>query len=109
VTHPALFPWWSVLVEVLAAARFTRLLAKDHLPPIKNTREGLLRYYRGSQWATLWVCPWCLGFWIVLIIFGLHLLLGFLIGPDAIFWYVLVLAPWAMSYVVGFLAEYEGA
>lgn len=103
------FTWWSVLVDVLAVARITRLLTKDTLPPIKSRREALLRRMRGSGWASIAVCPWCLGFHIAVLVFGLHVLLAFTLGPTAVGIYALILAPWAISYVAGFLAEFEGS
>lgn len=109
VTQPALFPWWSLLADVLAAARLTRLIVKDALPPLKDTREMLLRRYRGSAWAMLWVCAWCFGFWVSLLVFGLHVLLAFTVGPTGVAVYAMVLAPLAISYIVGFLSDLEGA
>lgn len=109
VTQTGLFPWWSVLADVLAAARLTRLAVKDSFPPLKNARESALRTWRGSPWVVLVVCAWCFGLWVALAVFGGHVLLAFTVGADAVAVYALLLAPLAISYVVGFLSDLESS
>lgn len=64
-----------VLIDVGAAARLARLIAKDTFPPVRMVRERILEHYdpgghirkQGGELpalAELIVCPWCVGFWV---------------------------------------------
>lgn len=103
------FPWWSLLVDVLAAARLTRLLTRDTFPPVRNVRAALIARTNRSGWSALWVCAWCLGFWVALLVLAGHLLVAATTGLLGVAWWSLVLAPLAASYVIGFLADREGS
>lgn len=103
------FPWWAVLCDVLAVARLTRVATRDHLPPAQQLRSRLIRRGNGSPWSAVWVCPWCLGFWVALVVLGLHVLLALLTGLVGVVVYELLLAPLAVSHIVGMLAELEKA
>lgn len=103
------FVWWTLVVDVLAAARLTRLATKDSLPPLKDAREAALRRWRGSPWAVLVVCPWCFGFWFALLVFGVHVLLAFTAGPTGVAVYAMLLAPFAISHLIGLMSELESA
>lgn len=98
-----------MLCDVLATARVTRLATRDHLPPALRLRQQLLHRGRNSPWSAVWVCPWCLGFWVAVIVLGLHLLLAAITGLAGVVVYELLLAPFAISHVVGMLAELEKA
>lgn len=103
------FTWWAVLADVLAAARITRLITRDQLPPVRNARQNLLRRGKGSEWSALWVCPWCMSFHVALLILLGHLLVSVFWGVDGAAVWALLLAPLAISHVVGFFAEFEKA
>lgn len=70
-----LFVW---LILALAAYRLWRLLALDTIldrprTAITDRAEG--RWWAG--WAEAIYCPWCLGFWCCLLVFGaVHLAAG---------------------------------
>lgn len=103
------FPWWAVLCDVLATARLTRLATRDHLPPVMEWRQQLIRWGNGSPWAMLWVCPWCLGFWVAVAVLAVHVLLAATTGLTGVVVYELLLAPFAISHIVGLLTELEKA
>lgn len=79
----------AALVLVLAAFRVTRLIGWDDLPPIEKLRAKLTGAYvyqdstmsRDTQMirykrpllAHFIACPYCLGFWISLLAYGLWL------------------------------------
>lgn len=96
-----------VLLAILAAARITRLLTHDELPPIEKLRKAIVeRYGDLSPWAKLFGtpgpdgtpgCPWCLGFWIAVPASYSAVLWG-----DTLVWQLLAL-PWAASFVVSWL------
>ena len=73
--------WWAFVLLSLAAFRIWRLIAVDTI--LNGPRQQLLGLgwkwadgdpiptkYR-EKWAIFWECPWCLGFWIGLIWWGL--------------------------------------
>lgn len=103
------FPWWTVLCDVLATARLTRLATRDYFPPTRDLRLNLIRRGRGSDWALVWTCAWCLSFWVALIVLGVHIALAAATSLLGVVIYELLLAPFAVSHAVGLLAELEKA
>lgn len=88
-----------VLVAMLATYRVTLLVTADEItaPP----REWLLGRLRPEgQWATLLQCPWCVSWWVGLVVCGT----GWAFG-DRVWWFV---PAWALaaSAVTGALATH---
>jgi hypothetical protein len=77
----------TITLAVLATVRLTRLVVADSLPPLPAFRRWLARRLevvndRGeprvpepSLW-TLVTCPWCISFWIGLVVLGSAALWG---------------------------------
>lgn len=103
---------WPALVLTLAAFRICRLIGWDDLPPIVRLRDRMtgmaIRYtptesrdpiisYRRPLLAHFLACPYCLGFWISLAVYGVWLLepTGVLYGA----------APFALAAAVGIIAR----
>lgn len=70
---------WLWLLGTLTAYRLWRLLALDDLPGVAETRDA------ADRWATTPTrqryvdairCPWCLGFWSCVAVFGVLYLLA---------------------------------
>lgn len=96
-------PVW-LIVNALAAYRLTRLITRDMLPPLPRLRENLvdrLNKGRASEHPVAYMlgCPWCVGFWVcVLVVVIMSLLPG--VWP----W---LAVPLAFSAVVGHLAAHD--
>lgn len=89
-------PLWAwLLIDVLAAARLTRLMTRDSLPYAKRIRDTVLIRWGESPWSELVVCPWCFGFWAAVLA-----VLGRLVVPAV--WSPLALAL-AGSMLIGLL------
>lgn len=103
---------WPLLLDALAAHRITRLLTRDVLPPVADTRAALLNRSRRTggdpRWAQLWTCPWCLGVWIALLVVVGHTLVAGLAGDTGHHWWMLVMAVPAVATVIGLLSAREG-
>lgn len=54
----------DVAVDTLAVYRIVRLLQRDEVWPIRETRDLYLDVAGGSRWADLADCPWCLSMWV---------------------------------------------
>lgn len=103
-------PPYVALVLVLAVYRLTRLLGWDGFPPIVRLRDRLLRKRTGRTsggaetvafgrpvLAEGWQCPYCLGFWVGLLVWALWLL-----APDVTLY---VSAPFALNALVGIVSR----
>lgn len=84
----------DLAVDILAATRLTRLVVEDTFPPVKAAREAFVERHSETRivtqphteddgttvqvpigteqaadaWAELIECPWCIGFWICLLV-----------------------------------------
>lgn len=96
---------WTVTVAALAAYRLTRLVTTDHLPPAVKLRTWLSDNTPGD-YAVLWTCPWCLGFWTSGAVAVLAELADRHGRRDA---FLLAAMPWALSAVGGMIAEREAS
>lgn len=94
---------WATLVAALAAYRLTRLVTTDDLPPARKLR-ALLSEKTPDEYAALWSCPWCFGFWSAAAVAGLAELADRRGRLDT---FLLAAMPWALSAVGGLLAERE--
>jgi hypothetical protein len=52
-------------VGVVAAARLTRLVTKDHWPPMSYVRRKYVEVTRGTEWSVLAECPFCVAPYVV--------------------------------------------
>jgi uncharacterized protein DUF1360 len=99
-------PWEGVLLA-LAAFRIWRLIAADTI--FDGPRKWIIglgyrwadgdpipKKYR-EHWGIFMECPWCLGFWISVVVWA-----AWLAVDD---WAVGLAVPWALSAVVGLVRE----
>jgi hypothetical protein len=52
-------------VGVVAAARLTRLVTKDHWPPMAYVRNKYVELTEGTEWSVLAECPFCVAPYVV--------------------------------------------
>jgi len=52
-------------VGVVAAARLTRLVTKDHWPPMAFVRRKYVEATEGTEWSVLAECPFCVAPYVV--------------------------------------------
>ena len=52
-------------VGVVAAARLTRLVTKDHWPPMSYVRRKYVELTDGTEWSVLAECPFCVAPYVV--------------------------------------------
>ena len=52
-------------VGVVAAARLTRLVTKDHWPPMAWARRKYVEVTGDSEWSVLAECPFCVAPYVV--------------------------------------------
>lgn len=78
--HDYLYIAAAVVVGVLGAARFVRLVVADSFPPSVWLR---IKYEdkAGEQWGKMLTCPWCFGPYVTLLD-----LLWFLASDGSDFW-----------------------
>jgi hypothetical protein len=55
----------AAVVGVVGAARLTRLVTKDHWPPMSRVRRKYVEMTRGSDWSVLAECPFCVAPYVV--------------------------------------------
>src|SRR3954453_497196 len=55
----------AVGVGVLGAARLTRLITKDHWPPMSFARRKYVELTEGTEWSVLAECPFCVAPYVV--------------------------------------------
>ena len=73
-------------IQVGAAYRLTRLVQEDALPPMPAVRDAMderLVADPDDLLATLITCPWCLGFWMVVLVMAADALVPRLWRPLA--------------------------
>ena len=61
-------PWVTaaaVPVGIVAAARLTRLVTKDHWPPMSFVRRKYVQMTDGTEWSVLAECPFCVAPYVV--------------------------------------------
>lgn len=91
---------WPFILLALAAFRIWKLLADDEI--LDTPRDRFLRWFGPRDQrpsAAIWlflVCPWCLGFWVSLAVWG-----AWLFWPHSV---LVVCVPFAISAVVGLVA-----
>jgi hypothetical protein len=55
----------AATVGVVAAARATRLVTKDHWPPMSFVRRKYVELTEGTEWSVLAECPFCVAPYVV--------------------------------------------
>ena len=55
----------AATVGVVAAARATRLVTKDHWPPMSYVRRKYVELTEGTEWSVLAECPFCVAPYVV--------------------------------------------
>jgi hypothetical protein len=55
----------AAAVGVVAAARATRLVTKDHWPPMSFVRRKYVELTEGTEWSVLAECPFCVAPYVV--------------------------------------------
>ena len=55
----------AVPVGIVAAARLTRLVTKDHWPPMSDLRRMYVELTEGTEWSVLAECPFCVAPYVV--------------------------------------------
>ena len=60
----------TIAVAVLGVGRFVRAVVYDDFPPTKWWREKWVSWTDGTGWQTLFLCWWCLSFWVSLACIG---------------------------------------
>lgn len=55
----------AATVGVVAAARLTRLVTKDHWPPMSFARRKYVELTEGTEWSVLAECPFCVAPYVV--------------------------------------------
>jgi len=55
----------AAAVGVVAAARATRLVTKDHWPPMAFVRNKYVEKTEGTEWSVLAECPFCVAPYVV--------------------------------------------
>lgn len=55
----------AAAVGVVGAARVTRLVTKDHWPPMSSVRRKYVEMTKGSEWSVLAECPFCVAPYVV--------------------------------------------
>jgi len=89
--------WWCV-VYLLAAARITRLITHDSLPPLARLRDHVIDRWGDNPWSELAVCPWCMGVWVSAGTVAV-------VSTPADMVYRWVAVPLAMAHIVGLIAN----
>lgn len=88
------------VTDALATYRIVRLVQRDTLPPVVTVRAGARRWTVDKPaLGELLECPWCLSFWV-----GLLVVVARRCAPRA--WQPVAFAL-AASAVAGFLSELE--
>lgn len=97
---PEWFTPFALVLDALAVFRLTRLVTRDSLPPLPWLRDRVTDRWGDRAVADLAVCPWCLSWWVAVVVLALHA-----VAPT---WWPWVAAALACSAVAGLLADWEG-
>ena len=89
----------SLIILVLAGYRLTRLIIEDEI--LDTPREWVRSKFKPNGKADyLLGCPWCMGFWVALIIAIMYLVI-----PTAM---MVVALPLALSAAIGLIYQKVG-
>lgn len=93
---------FAALVAVFSTARITRLITQDVYPPVAKLRAWWLRRCGESAWGMLATCPYCMSFWVGILVAGT----GWLTGFHAAWWAINSL--FALAYAAAYVVAYDG-
>lgn len=88
-----------VAVAVLGVGRLVRAVVYDEFPPSVWWRETWVRWTDGTGWQMLFLCWWCLSFWVALICIG-----WWLVGMLWVPWLIWAWWIWWGGLTIGYLA-----
>jgi hypothetical protein len=77
----------AIVVAVLGVARLTRAIVYDDFPPSVWWRIKWSEWTKDGPWANLFLCWWCLSFWVALFCIG-WFLIGLLVTWIAWAWWI---------------------
>ena len=60
----------AIVVAILGVGRLTRVIVHDDFPPAMWWRDTWRRITNDGPWSMLFLCWWCLSFWIALVCIG---------------------------------------
>lgn len=93
----------TIAIAVLGVGRLTRVIVHDDFPPAVWWRMQWSKWTKDGPWAKLFLCWWCLSFWIALVCIGWFLLADvspFFLWSWFIFWGALALSYAATMVIV---------
>lgn len=93
----------AIIVGIVGVARLTRVIVHDDFPPAVWWRTKWSEWTHDGPWAKLFLCWWCLSFWIALVCIGWFLLIdvsAFFLWTWWIFWGALALSYLATMLIV---------
>jgi undecaprenyl pyrophosphate phosphatase UppP len=93
----------AIVVGVVGVARLTRAIVHDDFPPSVWWRMQWSKWTNDGPWAKLFLCWWCLSFWVALVCIGWFLLIDvapFFLWSWWIFWGGLALGYLAAMLIV---------
>jgi hypothetical protein len=97
------FEWVAAaIVSVVSAARITRLVTVDDLPPAKWLRHKYDELTGSSDWSLLMFCGYCFGVWAG---FGV-VLWGWLVDFDTAWW--VFNGGMSVAYLAAILMAHDG-
>lgn len=101
IPNPTEIQWvFIAVVTVFAGARWGRLLAFDHWPPVVGLRDLWDKYTRHNGWNLLLHCAFCIPVWTVMAV----ILWGYFTDWNTLWWIAngIPAAAYAASYVLIF-------
>jgi undecaprenyl pyrophosphate phosphatase UppP len=64
----------AIIVAIVGVARLTRVIVHDDFPPAVWWRIKWATWTKDGPWSKLFLCWWCLSFWVALVCIGWFLL-----------------------------------
>lgn len=77
----------AILVAVLGVGRLTRVIVYDDFPPAVWWRIKWSEWTHDGPWTKLFLCWWCLSFWVSLVCIGWYIV-GYYVPWVAWTWWV---------------------
>jgi hypothetical protein len=104
ISNPSDFQWVGIaLVTIFGGARWGRLLAFDHWPPVVWLRDLWDEHTSNPGWRILMHCAFCIPFWTTFAV----LLTGYFTDWHTIWW--LVNGGAGAAYVASYVLVYDGS
>jgi hypothetical protein len=77
----------AILTAIFGVARLTRAIVHDDFPPSIWWRMTWSRWTKDGPWSKLFLCWWCLSFWVALFCIG-WFIIGLLVTWIAWAWWI---------------------